>query len=101
MRVATVDDDIALLKTALGEESLDELVDSFSSLDEEHHSARFLELGGEFFDAVGANDGLSLGLVLQEAVDLGDGSVESHDSETVISHVQDQILSHDYRRGRN
>lgn len=43
MRVTTVDDDVALLKTAFGEESLDELVDSFSGLDEEHHSPWLLK----------------------------------------------------------
>lgn len=95
MRVATVDDDIALLKTPLSEKSLNELVDSCSGLDEEHHTSGLLELGGEFLDAVGADNGLALGLVLQEAVDLGDSSVESHDSEAVVSHVEDQVLTHD------
>jgi hypothetical protein len=95
MRVAAVDDDVALLKTSLCEESLDELVDSFSGLDQEHHTSWCLELGNEFLDAVGANDGLSLRLVLQEAVYLGDGSVKSHDSEAVVSHVENQVLTHD------
>jgi hypothetical protein len=95
MRVAAVNDDVALLNTSLCEESFDELVDSFSGLDEEHHTSWLLELGDEILDAVGANNGLSLGLVLQEAVDLCDGSVESHDSEAVVSHVEDQILTHD------
>jgi hypothetical protein len=38
---------------------------------------------------------LTLGLVLDEVVDLGNGTVEGNDGETVISGVQDDILSHD------
>jgi len=37
----------------------------------------------------------TLGLVLQEAVDLGHGTVECHDSEAVVRSVQDQVLAHD------
>jgi len=36
----------------------------------------------------------TLGLVLQESVDLGDGSVEGNDSETMIGSIQDQVLAH-------
>ncbi len=38
---------------------------------------------------------LTLGLILEEAVDLGHGSVEGHHGEAVISSVQDQVLAHD------
>lgn len=38
---------------------------------------------------------LTLGLVVQEAVNLGGGAVEGTDSETVISSVEDQVLAHD------
>lgn len=37
---------------------------------------------------------LTLGLVGQEAVDLGGRAVEGADSETVISNVEDQVLAH-------
>lgn len=30
----------------------------------------------------------TFGLILQEAIDFGDGSVESHDGEAMISHVK-------------
>lgn len=59
MRVTAVDDNVALFKTAFGKESLNELIDSFSGLDEEHHAARGLQFGGELFDRVGAHDGFS------------------------------------------
>jgi len=36
----------------------------------------------------------TLGLVGEEVVDLGNGTVESNDSESVISSVQDQVLTH-------
>lgn len=38
---------------------------------------------------------LTLGLVVQEAVNLGGGAVEGADSETVIGNVEDQVLAHD------
>jgi hypothetical protein len=92
--VTSVDDDVALLDTSF-EEGFDEGVNGGAGLDQQHHAAGFLELGDELLDAVGADDGLSLGLVGQEGVDFGDCSVEGHDSEAVISHVEDQILAHD------
>ena len=95
MRVATVDDDVALLNTSLGDKSLDERIDSFSGLDEEHHTSGLLELGDEILDAVGADNGLSLGLVCHEMIDFGDSSVESNNGEAVVSHVENQVLTHD------
>lgn len=38
---------------------------------------------------------LTLGLIVEEAVDLGDGTVEGHNGETVISGVENQVLAHD------
>jgi len=89
--VTTVDDDIALVKK--GKDLLDPVVDSLASLDQEHDTTGRLELADELLDAVGANNGLALGLVLEESVDLGDGSVESADGEAVVSHVQNKVLS--------
>jgi len=37
---------------------------------------------------------LTLGLVFEEAVNLGSGTVEGTDGETVISSVEDQVLAH-------
>jgi 20S proteasome alpha/beta subunit len=37
---------------------------------------------------------LTLGLVGQEAVNLGGGTVVGADGETVISNVEDQVLAH-------
>lgn len=44
---------------------------------------------------MGTDDGLALGLVGQEVVDLGGGSVETTDGEAVVGDVQDQVLTHD------
>jgi hypothetical protein len=44
---------------------------------------------------VGADDALTLGLVFQEAVDLGNGAVEGHDGEAVVGGVENQVLAHD------
>jgi hypothetical protein len=38
---------------------------------------------------------LTLGLVGKEVVDLGDGSVERADTESVVGNVHDQVLAHD------
>ena len=94
VRVATVNDDVTLLKTVL-EEELDEVVDGLTGHDEEHHAAGSLELGDELLDAVCANDALALGLVLKELVDLGDGAVEGNDGVAVVGGVEDEVLAHD------
>lgn len=69
--VATVDDDVALLDATLVDEELNEVVNGLSGHDEHHHAAGLLELGAELLDGVSTNDGLALGLVVQEAVNLG------------------------------
>jgi hypothetical protein len=94
VRVATVNDDVTLLKTVL-EEELNEVVDGLAGHDEEHHAAGSLELGDKLLDAVCANNALSLSLVLEELVDLGDGAVESNDGVAVVGSVEDQVLAHD------
>lgn len=92
--VATVNDNVTLLKTVL-EEELNEVIDGLAGHDEEHHAAGSLELGDELLDAVCANNALSLGLVLKELVDLGDGAVEGNDGVAVVGSVEDQVLAHD------
>jgi len=37
----------------------------------------------------------TLGLVCQEAVDFGDGSIEDHHGEAMVGSIQDQVLAHD------
>lgn len=91
VRVTTVDDDVALLQE--GQQGLDPVVDGLASLDEEHDTAGLLELGDELLVRVGTDDRLALGLVLQEFVDLGDGSVVGTDGEAVVGHVHDQVLA--------
>jgi hypothetical protein len=94
VRVATVNDDVALLQTVL-EEELNEVVDGLAGHDEKHHAAGSLELGDELLDAVRANNALSLGLVLEELVNLGDSAVEGNDGVAVVGGVEDQVLAHD------
>lgn len=95
--VTTIDDDVALLEER--QQLLDPVVNGLSGLDEEHDAAGALELADELLDGVSADDGLALGLVLQEMVDLGDGSVEGTDGEAVVGHVQDKVLSPERERG--
>lgn len=44
---------------------------------------------------VGARVSLTLGLVLEESVNLAHSAVESHNGESVVGSVEDQVLSHD------
>jgi len=95
VRVTTVNDDVALLDTTLVKEELNEVVDGLAGHDEHHHTAGLLELGAELLDGVSTNDRLALGLVLEEAVNLGDSAVESNNIEAVVGSVEDQVLTHD------
>ena len=72
--VTTVDDDVALLDATLVQKELNEVVNGLAGHDQEHHAAGLLELGAELLDGVSTNDGLALGLILQEAVNLGDAA---------------------------
>ncbi len=89
--VAAIDDDVSALEE--GQERLDPVIDGLAGLDEEHHTARLLQLGDELLGGVRADDALALGLVGQEAVDLGDGAVEGADGEAVVGHVENQVLA--------
>lgn len=111
MRVTSINDDIALLE--VWEESLNEVVDWLSGHDEEHDAAWGLELSTELLDGVSTLNGLSCGdyqshsltlsrlvlltlsFILEEVVDLGNGTVESDNVESVVGSVEDQVLSHD------
>jgi len=42
---------------------------------------------------VSTDNGLALGLIVEEAVDLGDSAVEGANGETVVGHVEDQVLA--------
>ena len=91
MRVATINDDVAALEE--GEQGLDPIIDSLARLDKKHDAAGLLQLRDELLGRVGADDGLALGLVGEESIDLGDGAVESANGEAMVGHVQDQILA--------
>jgi hypothetical protein len=113
VRVTAINNDITLLE--VGEKSLDEVVNWLTSHDKQHHAAGFLELCTELLDGVGTLNRLSyiptsfisnfsawwkdwqlhtLSLVGEEVVDLCNGTVVGNDIETVISSVQDQVLTH-------
>lgn len=91
VRVTTVNDDVASLKQ--GQKGLDPVVDSLASLDKEHDTSGLLELGDELLGGVSADNRLALGLVGEEAVHLGNSSVKGANGETVVGHVQDQVLT--------
>jgi hypothetical protein len=57
--VSTINDDIALF--AERQQLLDEVVDGRASHDQKHHTAGLLELGDEFLDRVGTDNGFACG----------------------------------------
>ena len=89
--VSTVDDDVTTLEQ--WEESLDPVIYCLAGLDEEHDATGLVKLGNEFLGGVGSNNGLSLGLVVEELIDFGEGAVEGADGEAVICHVENQVLA--------
>lgn len=89
--VASVDDDITGLEE--GQDLGNEVVDGRAGLDQHHDLARTLQLLAELLDRVSANNLGALGLVGQEVVNLGNGSVVGTDGEAMIVHVQDQVLA--------
>jgi hypothetical protein len=93
MRVAAVNDDVAGLE--VWDEGIDECVNRGPGLDQQKHFAGTLELRDEFFNAVAADNILAVRARLHEGVDLAGSAVEHGDPETMILHVEDQILPHD------
>lgn len=118
VRVTTIDDDVTLVEVR--QKGLDELINGFASHDQEHDTAGTLELGAELLDGVSTDNGLAwrapisilnttmmshplypltlsltLGLIVEETVDLGGGTVVGADSVAVIRSVEDQVLTHD------
>ena len=92
-RVAAVDDDVALLE--MRHDLVDRLVDDVAGLDHEHDAARSLEHRAELRNGMRADDCGAFCLVGEEIVDLRDGSVEDRDLESVVVHVEHQVLAHD------
>ena len=74
---------------------VDHLVHSVAGFHHEHDATRALQQGGELFDGVRTDDVGAFGLVGDEVIDFGYGTVEDGDLEAVVVHVEDEILSHD------
>lgn len=65
------------------------------TFDKHHDPAGFLQRVDQFFERSRADDVRAFGAFAEELVDLFDGSVVGGDDETVIVHVQYQVLAHD------
>ena len=65
------------------------------TLNEHHDTSGLLEFGDQFAKRMSSNDALALGLVSQEVIHFGSSPVEGTYDETVIRHIQDQVLTHD------
>jgi hypothetical protein len=82
VRVTTVNDNVTLLEVGL--ELGNKVVDGLAGLDEENDAAGALQVLAELLDGAGANNVGALGLVLEEVVDLGGGTLSS----AFVSHSQ-------------
>ena len=92
-RIAAIDHDVARFEKR--QNGINRLVDCVTSLDQHHDAARALESGDEFLDGMRTNDGRAFCFVVHELIDFRDGPVENGNFETVVVHVEDQILAHD------
>lgn len=78
----------------MGQELVNEAVYGRTGFHEHHNATWRLQFGDQVLDGFGTQDTLALGLVRQKCVHLFDGTIESNDGESVIGHVQDEILAH-------
>ncbi|KZV10925.1 hypothetical protein WN66_03024 [Saccharomyces cerevisiae] len=93
VRVTTIDDNVTLFQK--WDDLVDQSVNWSTSFNQKHDLSRSLQFGDEIFNGSSTDDRFALSFIGQEMVDLGLSSVVSTNSETVVSSVQDQILTHD------
>ena len=93
IRVAAVDDDVALLqkRRELGKH----LVHRAAGANEHHHAARRLKAVHQFLQRIRAHDVAALAPAFDKVAHLVRIAVEHRHAEAVIQHVDDQILTHD------
>ena len=92
IRVAAVDDHIARLQKR--DQLPDEIVDRLPCLNQQHHAARFLQQADQFRKGMGALDPGALRALAEELVHPGESAVEDRHGESMVVHVQHQVLSH-------
>ena len=66
----------------------------FFTFDQHHHSSRLFQFADHLLQRVGAHDSGALRFVGEKIVDLLRGSIVGADHESVVVHVQDQVLAH-------
>ena len=93
VRVTTVDQDVSLFEVR--SQLVDEGINGRASLDEDDDLSGSLEGLDEFLNGLATNDVGSLGFVVHKVVDLGSGSVVGGNGESLVVHVEDQVLTHD------
>ncbi len=93
MRVAAVNNDIALFQVR--DELVDNLVNGLPRFHKDHDLAGTLEVGGQFFDAVAADDVFVLATAIDEVVDLFDGAVVHRHAESLALHIEHEVFTHD------
>ena len=92
MRVAAVDDDVALFE--MRRQMRDHLVDRVAGLDHQHHAARLLQHLHQFLDRVRAHHLRAGGFVGDEVIHLRDGAIKNGYAIAVVVHVQNEVLAH-------
>lgn len=84
MRIASIYNNVTGLRPTFVDNQFNEVIDSLAGHDQKHHAAGLLELLDKLLDAVSPNYRLALGLIVQEAVDFSNGTIEGNDSKTMI-----------------
>lgn len=77
------------------DDHLDKVVDGLSCLDEQNHTSWPLEVLAKFLDRVISLDLGAFCFIGEEIIDLADCAVEDTDLESVVVHVEDEVLAHD------
>ena len=92
VRVAAIDDDVALLQVR--DHLVDERVNGATGLDHQHHLAGALQVLDEGAHGLAADDVLALGATLDKIIDLARRAVETGNREPLAFGIQDEVLPH-------
>ncbi len=74
---------------------VDHLIDGIAGLDHQHHTPWFFQRGHELLDGMRALDLRALRFVGEKFVHFGYSAIKDRDLESMVVHIEDQILAHD------
>ena len=72
----------------------DKCINRCAGFHQQKYLAGAFKLGNQFFDAMTANDVLTLGTAIHKGINLAGGAVEYSHLEIMALHIQDQVFTH-------